>query len=474
LQTYDLRRGLKLIFVTHPDTPELITAIHAWKDRVFAAWGGTHCGSSAGVWVFKRGKKVAELESPSSALPEPIIQLLVFGSWIVGCCGRSIHVWKAASYQHYTTLNASSGESPGEHIFSGKMCTMPTYLNKIFVGRYDGNVDMWNLISGKLIYSFSPPSPNSGAVIALQPTPALGLIAISHKNSHLTIQNVDIDQKVLSIRPASKLLITSIAFQGNCLSPSEEIKPGVMATASMGSGDITMWDLNNGGRIAGVLRGAHQISLENNGSGINRIEFLDGQPIMISSGKDNTLKSWVFGGLPFSPIPKLLHSTSGHSAPVTVLRFLPSSSDGSEHVGKWLLSASRDCSLWGLSLRNDGQAIEISQGNTRRKTKANHVPHPEIESKIGSGTLKAPEITCIACSLNQDKGTGPPIVGPIWAGLRSVTPDSQATMCLESVITGHRGDKYARTWFWGRKRAGRWAFETTDGTEVKVCYMVSL
>ena len=38
----------------------------------------------------------------------------------------------------------------------------------------------------------------------------------------------------------------------------------------------------------------------------------------------------------------------------------------------------------------------------------------------------------------------------------------------ESIVTGHAGDKTARTWFWGRKRAGRWTFDTGDATEVKV------
>jgi U3 small nucleolar RNA-associated protein 21 len=36
----------------------------------------------------------------------------------------------------------------------------------------------------------------------------------------------------------------------------------------------------------------------------------------------------------------------------------------------------------------------------------------------------------------------------------------------ESVITGHKGDPWARTWFWGRKKAGRWAFHTGDGSPV--------
>ncbi|KAG9815226.1 hypothetical protein KCU63_g19577, partial [Aureobasidium melanogenum] len=40
LQTYDLRRGLNLVFITRPQTPEFITASIAHKDLVFAAWGG--------------------------------------------------------------------------------------------------------------------------------------------------------------------------------------------------------------------------------------------------------------------------------------------------------------------------------------------------------------------------------------------------------------------------------------------------
>jgi U3 small nucleolar RNA-associated protein 21 len=34
-------------------------------------------------------------------------------------------------------------------------------------------------------------------------------------------------------------------------------------------------------------------------------------------------------------------------------------------------------------------------------------------------------------------------------------------------VTGHQGDKYARTWFWGRKKAGRWIFETGDSSDVR-------
>ena len=64
LQTYDLRRGLNLVFITRPQTPSTITASAAWKDIVIAAWGGEEPNSGVGVWIFKRGKKEADLEVP--------------------------------------------------------------------------------------------------------------------------------------------------------------------------------------------------------------------------------------------------------------------------------------------------------------------------------------------------------------------------------------------------------------------------
>lgn len=469
LQTYDLRRGLNLIFLSRPQTPEIITATCAWQDKVFAAWGHLRPRSSGGVWVFKRGKQVASLDSPG--LNGPIERLVVFGSWVVGCWAGGLEIWKNGSYEHYASLRPQSilGLS-GEQAYVGVMCNMPTYLNKVFVGRADGAVDIWNLRSGRLLYTMLPPSPDSGPVTAIHPTPALSLLSVAHKSGALSIQNVDSGQLVLSLRTASAraLPVTAISFRSDGLGAGHDgRKTGVMATASSGSGDITIWDLNDGGRVAGVLRGAHRVSNNETGMGVNRVEFLDGQPVLVSSGDDNALKTWIFDETPFSPTPRPLHSRGGHAAAVSALDFLPASSDGSESGGKWLLSASKDCSLWGLSLRKDSQHAEISQGNLERKAKklgpSGHSNSTALDS------LKAPEATCIACSLNRDGGMGVTTSGPIWSNPKAVNTDASNATGWESVVTGHRGDNHARTWFWGKKKAGRWAFATGDGTEVKVC-----
>ena len=456
LQTYDLRRGLSLIFLTRPQTPEIITATHAYRDRVFAAWGGGATHSEKGVYVFKRGRLVGQLETTGTSRQE-IRQLLVFGTWIVGCGDDAIEVWKSDTYEHYTTI-ASVGQ--GEAFFTGRICNLPTFLNKVFVGRRDGSVEIYNVSTGKLVHTILAPSATAGGVTALCPTCALCMLAIAYADGSMRIYDVQQDETALSLRQAgSHQPISSISFRSDSQGAGEDGREdGIMATASIASGDVTLWDLNKGGRIAGVLRSAHETSSRGTDSGINRIEFLQGQPVILSSGLDNAIRSWIFDQTPFSAIPRPLHSRSGHAAPANKVQFLPAASDGSDAAGKWLLSAGADRSLWGFSLRKDAQSTELSQGNVKNKAKkVGHV----IDDKSTNEDLKAPPITSIACSLNRDGGMGG-VGGAVWQNTRIPNAEGPGEAGWESVLTTHENDKLARTWFWGRKRAGRWTFETGD------------
>ena len=477
LHTYDLRKGLNLVFLTRPQTPEIITATCAWKDRVLAAWGGMSKGSSVGIWIFKRGGLVGQLEVPEGDKGH-IKRLIVFGSWIVGCGSRRVEVWRSSTYEHYTTITPSGLMNATGSVLTGHICGMPTFLNKIFVGKGDGSVEIWNLSTGRLIYTIFPPGLVSGAVTVLEPSPALSVLAIARSNGSITLHNVRTDKSLLVVNGKSPQSseISSISFRTDGLGAGDDgNKEGIMATASSGSGDVTLWDLNNGGRVKGVLRGAHNPSSSLGHSGrVNRVEFLPGQDVMITSGSDNALKSWIFDANSLSSTPRILHARSGHAAQVTRLSFVPSNSEGAETSGKWLMSAGRDQSFWGWSLRRDGQSTELSQGNVRSKAKKlgllgkNH----GLESSTALEDLKAPEITSIACSLNRDGGMDGASAGggSVWSNASSKKGPNNAsdtnTTGWESVVTAHRGDQYARTWFWGRKKAGRWAFPSGDGTDV--------
>ena len=191
-----------------------------------------------------------------------------------------------------------------------------------------------------------------------------------------------------------------------------------MATACANNGDVTFWDLNDGGKVKGILRSAHDTSAVRSTSSINKIEFLPGQPILISSGMDNTLKSWIFDEVHFSPLPRPLHSRGGHAAPVTRLIFTPTGSDDADAVGKWLLSASQDRTLWGFSTRKDGQSSELSQGQVGKKTK-------KLGQRFGDtiDDFRAAEITSIACCRNRDGGMGSAVSGPVWSNTKALNAD---------------------------------------------------
>ncbi|KAL3419856.1 U3 small nucleolar RNA-associated protein 21-like protein [Phlyctema vagabunda] len=473
LQTYDLKRGLNLVFLTRPQTIEDITATIAWKERVFAAWGGSTPDSARGLWVFKRGKKIDELSLPVD-LQENIKQILIFGSWIIGCCSTRIEVWKSATYEHYTTLFPTTAQKGGNEL-TGGVCNMPTYLNKIFAGRRDGSVEIWNVSSGKLIYTILPPAANCGAVTTLQSTPALSLLAIAFSEGPLAIHNIRTDKTAIYLNSTNT--VTSISFRTDDLGAGDDgRKSGVMATSGPENGDVTFWDLNSGGRVMGILRGAHNPPMDENavvGGGISKVEFLPGQPVIVTSGLDNSLKSWIFDETPFSPVPRILHSRSGHAAPVTQLQWLPTDADGADAGGKWLLSAGQDRSLWGWSLRRDGQSTELSQGNIRKKAKKMGIlanVSLANEPTMTLEDLKAPQIICMAASLNRDGGMGAHAgTGTIWqkgVAKKGTDATQSGVTGWESVVTGHKEDKFARTWFWGRKKAGRWALETGDGAYV--------
>ena len=315
---------------------------------------------------------------------------------------------------------------------------------------------------------------------ALQPSPALSHLAIARADGSVVIQNISVDKEILRLNTKSleRKPITSISFRTDGLGAGEDGREdGVMATTSLDYGDVTLWDLNNGGRVVGILRNAHNPPSSRHGvmGGVSKIDFLNGQPVMVTSGRDNSLKTWIFDENPFTPIPRILHLRSGHAAPVTRLEYLPPQSDGADSIGKWLLSAGRDHSLWGWSLRGDGQSAELSQGNVQKRARKIGLIRVTGDA-AGASTLedlKAPEITCLASCLNRDGGMGNLAGGgTIWSNVASTkgakTDQDTPATGWESIITGHKGDKFARTWFWGRKKAGRWALETGDSTEVKV------
>lgn len=86
-----------------------------------------------------------------------------------------------------------------------------------------------------------------------------------------------------------------------------------MTTASE-NGTLAVWNLNKRS-LLGQLPDAH------NGC-ITGIYYINGEPLMVSAGIDNTLKTWIndMG----DGMPRQLVLLDGHQKPITAVKFIDS------------------------------------------------------------------------------------------------------------------------------------------------------
>ncbi|KAF8251672.1 Utp21-domain-containing protein [Wilcoxina mikolae CBS 423.85] len=437
VQTYDVRK-LNLLFVSSPPTPGLITRVVAYKD-VYAAFSDH---GVAGVWIFKRGKKVGELQKPAQKWGA-WKELIVFGEWVIGAFERALVVWKKEGGEVYTEI-----EMGGKGGAIAAVCHPSAYLNKLVVARRNGDLEIWNVKTSKKIYTILSPIPStqnaSKKITTLVQSPVISVLAIGYSTGEIHLHNIHTDTPLLTLNQsqfaASSQLkaVTSLSF---CTDPfvgaekaNKEEGGGRILAVGHSDGYVTLWNLEKR-RVFGDIRNAHEPSPQ----GIH-VQWLSGQNVLVTSGADNNIKEWVFDS-PHSIRPRLLRSRGGHSDSISSLAF---ASPGTSH---FLLSASRDRCLRAQSLRNDSQSFEFSQGVAVKK--ATKASKNAIETGVAQiAESKAGPITAIATCAGED-GAGS--TGRDWEG----------------IVTAHQGEVAARCWSFQNKKIGRWLLPTIDGGEVK-------
>ncbi|CDH10921.1 probable U3 small nucleolar RNA-associated protein 21 [Zygosaccharomyces bailii ISA1307] len=406
-QIYDAN-NLHLLFVSERETERPIVALATHFHYVFAAYGNK-------VGVYKRGicQSVLELEDNVG-----IRSICVFGDFMcITADNNTVYFYRKNSSkdkyptEYYTKFTV--GKLLGGDIVS--VVHLATYLNKVVIVT-KSNLLLYNIRTGKLIFS-SDEFPDE--ITVAEPAPALDTLALGTSSGEIILFNVKKGRKIRTIR-MPQLRITSLSFR-------TDGSPHLCLAFS--NGDMVFYDLDRRSRIH-VLKNIHSASH----NGVIRASFLNGQPIVVTSGGDNKLKEYVFDPslsqandeVVVQP-PRFLRSRGGHSQPPSSIAF----ADAESH---FILSASRDRSLWGFSLRKDAQSQEFSQRLHKKKD----------GSRIGGSTIKEklPEIVALAIE-NARVGE--------W----------------ENIITAHRGEVVARTWDMRRKRVGRWTLDTTDGGYVK-------
>lgn len=397
-QVYDAS-SLHLLFVSQPQTESPIQCVHSHSHHTFAAWGSM-------LGLYKRARLVTKLDVPNS---EVILKIHVFGDFVCLATASEIYIYKwdlKEDVQLYTTLKMPA--ALGKVV---DLMHMPTYLNKIVVAT-ENAVSLFNVKTGKLLYTFED-VPEGIAFVEPAPV-ALDVLAVVTRAGTISMFNLRTAKTVLALRIGEP--VTSLSFRTD--------NPNMMGIGST-NGDLFFYDLTLRRRVHSV-RGLHS-------EPVSKLQFLAGQPIVISTAGDNSLVEMVFdpslanSNSAISTPPRILRRRGGHSKNPTVLSF----TDEESH---FILSAGLDQDLWSFSLRKDSQSHLFSQRATSKKLKT--------MSKMGQELDKFPQIIDLAFQAAKQRE---------W----------------DNILTAHKGESFARTWNGKRGIVGAHHLATLDKSFAK-------
>lgn len=380
-----------LVFVG-PESSAPINSLAVHANTVFASTGQQ-------VIRYLRGKEVTSYDAPEAS--STLGQIMIFGEQLLALKedGTGLIVW-----------SIETGDVEGEITFHSSftattMLHPATYLNKIIVGSQQGDLQLWNIRTQSLIHSFSAPSSSSASGITIiTQSPAVDVLGIGYQDGTIRIMDIKQGEDIFKFK-MDEGGIAGLTFRME--------GPAILASSST-NGTIAIWDLQERGKVLHTIRDAHEAA-------VTGLQWVAGQPLLISSSGDNSIKQWVCDA--DNAIPRLLKSRSGHHAPLSCIRYY-----GED--GKQILTAGRDRALRYTSVVRDSRSHELSQGSMVKKANA---------LSVKAMSLKFQPITAMSSSSTRSKD---------W----------------EDVVTAHVEDGFARTWRVQEKRAGRWSFDVADGT----------
>ncbi|XP_043480931.1 WD repeat-containing protein 36 [Leptopilina heterotoma] len=266
---------------THPGD---ITCMAADTYHVYTA-------SENEIFAWRRGN---ELVHNYKGHESTVHCLLPFGPHLLSVDEDSnVKVWDIKSETSIVELNFSN-----RSFKITKMMHPATYMNKILFASEQGELQLWNIKTLKMIYKFQ--GWNS-AVTALEQAPAVHVAAIGLASGKIILHNLEVDESIFELIQDWGL-VTSITFRSDGYE--------IMATGSL-SGHIVLWNLNTK-KVESQILNAHF-------GAVTGLNCLPNEPLIISTSPDNSLKLWIFdqddGGA------RLLRIREGFAKPPTYLRF---------------------------------------------------------------------------------------------------------------------------------------------------------
>ncbi|EGD76204.1 hypothetical protein PTSG_00909 [Salpingoeca rosetta] len=370
---YNCKR-LNLVFVGHIGSD--VSAVACAGRLTFAATGNI-------IIAKKRDVNVRTYREHAA----PVHILLPFGTHLISVdTANVINVFDVASEELFCTID----ELPAATFKVSCVFHPSTYLNKILLGSKQGALQLWNIRTRTLVHTFK--GWGSGVSCVAQ-SPVVDVVGIGLESGAIHVHNLRYDESVVSFTQDGGP-ITAVSFR-------TDGEP-IMASANT-SGSVAIWDLESR-RLVTVLL-AHT-------KAVASMQFLQSQPLLLTSSADNSLKLWVFDAADGGA--RILRSREGHSAPPTKIRYHGSS-------GHDMLSAARDRTLRYTCVIQDERSCELSQGSLQ--SKAN-------KQQRSVGSLRLPPI---------------------------VDFDSESTRegDWDTIATCHKNKLWVRTWSFENKVIGK-------------------
>ncbi|KAL0965784.1 hypothetical protein UPYG_G00285670 [Umbra pygmaea] len=378
--TYNVKK-LGIVAVSNA-LPEDISYLAADRLLVYVANGKK-------VTAFARNKEVVHTYAGHEA---DVHLLLPFGDHVISVDRDSVViVWDVESEEEYLQITFDRVS------FEVSALMHPsTYLNKILFGSIQGGLQLWNVKSNKLLYTF--PGWDSGVTV-LQQTPAVDVVGVGLSSGQIIIHNIKFDEPMMKFQQDWGP-VTSLSFRTD--------NHPVMAAGSP-VGHIGLWDLEEK-KLVCQMRDAHNTAIAG-------LTFLHGEPLLITNGADNAIRIWIFdtaggGG-------RLLRSRLGHSAPPTKVRHHGLN-------GQNILSAGQDGTLQSFSTVHERFNRSLGHGSINKKKSK--------KKSLRYDQLKLPAIT-------------------------TFSSESARQSDWDSIVACHRGYLMTTTWNYQKGSMGAYKLE---------------
>ena len=290
-QVFDCK-SLRLLFVSSPATQRGIKALEVHGDFTFAA-------SGAVVHKFKRGKEVGQL----GPLGGNVTRLLVVGDnlFVHSSDGELVGYDAKTSDEIMRMDLVTCGVTAKASRAAAKITAWVhplSYLNKLLLGDEEGSLFVVNVRSCKCVHRFAP---LGSGVTAIAQSPAIDVVSVGLADGRIVVRNIKFDETLFEFTQTDGA-VTDLSFRTDNTS---------FLASSSSNGGVYIWDLEEQRLISSMPR-AHD-------SQVCTCTFLQGEPILLTSGGDNALKMWIFDQDDGSA--RLLRSRNGHSAPPTRVRY---------------------------------------------------------------------------------------------------------------------------------------------------------